>query len=337
MRAIRSLFAMLACLTASLAGAHEIRPALLQITQQDEHHYSVLWKQPVNGELALHLQPRLSGGALDAPPDIVSVAPAFALKIWKSVSDERAPLNGQTVSVQGLERTITDVLVNVSLSDGRSVQQFLKPQSNSVRLDLSKRAAPPAFAYLTLGIEHILTGVDHLLFVFGLLLLVGRSWSLLKTVTAFTVAHSVTLAATSLGWMHVRSTVVEALVALSIVILAVELVRKAQAEAGLTSTYPWAIAFIFGLLHGCAFAGALAEVGLPSAHVPLALLLFNVGVEIGQIAFIAFASAVLWMIARIVRQSPSWTRLAVAYAIGSFASYWFVERFLLAIQTGRIT
>jgi hydrogenase/urease accessory protein HupE len=332
-----------ACLVAPLAGAHEIRPALLQITQRDAHHYEVLWKQPVNGEVAVHLEPRLSGGGLSVEPDIVSITPSFALKVWKSLSDEHKPLDGQTVTVEGLERTITDVLVNVTLSDGRSVQQFLKPQHNSARLDLSAHAAPPAFAYLTLGIEHILTGVDHLLFVFGLLLLVRGTWALLRTITAFTVAHSVTLAATALGWVHVRSAVVEALVALSIVILAVELVRRAQGEVGLTSRYPWAIAFAFGLLHGCAFAGALAEVGLPSGQVPLALFLFNVGVEIGQIAFVSVMSLALWALSRFMTGSrfmterPLWARAAVPYAIGSFAAYWFVERFVLAIQSGQIT
>jgi hydrogenase/urease accessory protein HupE len=334
-------FGIPAWLIASLASAHEIRPALLQITQQDAHHYQILWKQPVNGEVAVHLLPRLSGGALDSGPDLVSVTPSFALKIWRSVSDERAPLDGQTVSVEGLERTITDVLVNVSLVDGRSVQRLLKPQHSSALLDLGSRAAPPVLAYLSLGIEHILTGFDHLLFVFGLLLLVPGSGAQLRTITAVTAAHSVTLAATSLGWIHVRSAVIEALVALSIVVLAVELVRGAQGEAGLTSRYPWVIAFLFGLLHGCAFAGALAQVGLPGAQIPLALFLFNVGVELGQIVFIALASAALWAVAwlvpRFVTRSPSWTRLVVPYAIGSFASYWFVERFLLAIQSGRIT
>jgi hydrogenase/urease accessory protein HupE len=333
----RARFGIFAWLTASLASAHEVRPALLEITQQDAHHYQILWKQPVNGEVAVHLQPRLSGGALDIGPEIVSVTPSFALKIWRSVSDEHTPLDGQTISVEGLERTITDVLVNVNLSGGRSVQQLLKPQHNAVRLDLGARAAPPALAYLSLGIEHILTGADHLLFVFGLLLLVPGAWALLRTITAFTVAHSVTLAATSLGWIQVRPSLVEALVALSIVVLAVELVRSAQGEAGLTSRYPWVIAFLFGLLHGCAFAGALVQVGLPSAQIPLALLLFNLGVELGQIVFIALVSAALWAIARLVTGRPSWTRLVVPYAIGSFASYWFVERFLLAIQSGRIT
>jgi len=361
-------FALLALLTCLAIGApaiaHEIRPALLQISQRDAHHYDILWKQPVNGEVAVHLEPRLSGGALDREPSLATVTPAYALKLWKSIPDEPAALDGQILTIQGLERTITDVLVNVTLADGRSTQQFLKPQRTSMRLDLSARSAPPVGAYLSLGVEHILTGVDHLLFVFGLLLLVGRSWTLLKTITAFTVAHSVTLAATALGWLHIRSPVVEALVALSIVVLAVELVQRQHGaaadespaprstgaheptapwpmgadspravarHAGLTTRYPWLIAFLFGLLHGCAFAGALAEVGLPQEHIPLALFLFNAGVEIGQLLFIATASAALWLAARWINTTPRWTHRAVPYAIGIFSSYWFIERFLIAI------
>jgi hydrogenase/urease accessory protein HupE len=331
MKMIVAVLAVVSWFAAGMASAHEIRPAVLQITQRDVHRYDILWKQPVNGEVAVHLEPRLSGGALDLEPNLVTVTPAFALKVWKNISDEGQPLDGQTVRVDGLERTITDVLVNVTLSDGRSVQEFLKPQHNSVRLDLSVRAAPPAGAYLALGVEHILTGIDHLLFVFGLLLLVGRSWALLKTITAFTIAHSITLAATAFGWLHIRSSVVEALVALSIVVLAVELVRRQRGETGVTSRYPWMIAFLFGLLHGCAFAGALAEVGLPQEHIPLALFLFNVGVEIGQLLFIAAASVVLWLLGRWIHSSPGRGRFAIPYAIGVFSSYWFIERFLIAI------
>jgi hydrogenase/urease accessory protein HupE len=329
---------LLAAGLAPLATAHEIRPALLQITQQDPHHYEVLWKQPINGEVAVHLQPQLSGGALTVAPDFVNVTPSFALKIWKNVPDEPAALDGQTISVDGLQRTITDVLVNVTLLDGRTTQLILKPQHNTARLDLGERGSVPVAAYLTLGIEHILTGFDHLLFVFGLLLLVKGSWALLRTITAFTVAHSVTLAGTALGWIHVRPAVVEALVALSIVVLAVELVRHLQGESGFTSRRPWAIAFLFGLLHGCAFAGALAEVGLPTGRIPLALFLFNVGVEIGQLVFVAFACALLWVVNRLVTiQRPLWLRFATPYAIGTFAAYWFVERFLSAIQPGHIS
>lgn len=327
---------------ASPARAHEVRPALLQISQVDAHHYDILWKQPANGEVAVHLRPQLSGGALEADPAISTVSASFVLKIWRSVSDEAQSLNGQRLSIEGLERTITDVLVSVSLADGRSFETILTPRRTSLQLDLITRPAPPVGEYVGLGIEHILTGNDHLLFVFGLLLLVGRSWALLKTVTAFTVAHSLTLAATALGWLHVRSSVIEALVALSIVILAVELVRRQQGDAGISARFPWLIAFLFGLLHGCAFAGALVEIGLPVEHVPLALFLFNVGVEIGQLVFIAAVLGAFWVATQLWRvagvhylaavELPNrWLRPAVHYAIGVFASYWFIERFFFAI------
>jgi len=319
---------------AGAAAAHEVRPALLQITQRDAHRYEVLWKQPVNGEVAVHLVPRLSGGALEGTPGIATVAPSYALKFWNDVSDEGGPpLDGQTLSVDGLDKSITDVLVTLRLTDGRSVDRLLNPRETSMRLDLSEHAARAAGAFLILGIEHILTGADHLLFVFSLMLLVRRSWTVLKTITAFTAAHSVTLAATTLGWIHIRSAVVEALVALSIVVLAVELVRNTRGEAGVTSRFPWLIAFAFGLLHGCAFAGALAEVGLPREHIPLALFLFNVGVEIGQIAFIAVVCIGLWLLQRLFAQIPAWTHLAAPYAIGTFASFWFIERFMVALSS----
>ena len=331
-RFAQALLALLIVSAPLCASAHEVRPALVQITQRDAHRFELLWKQPVNGDVALHLVPHLSGGALDREPDVVTTMPAFALRLWRNLSAERQTLDGQTLSVIGLERSITDVLISVTLLDGRSIQQVLTPRHPSMRLDFSAHAAPPTTGYLLLGIEHILTGVDHLLFVLGLLLLVRRLRPLLGTITAFTLAHSVTLAATALGWIHVRAAVVEALVALSIVILAVELVRQAMGERGVTSRYPWLIAFVFGLMHGCAFAGALAEVGLPSGQIALALFLFNVGVEIGQLLFIAAASLVLYGIGRLLRQPPAWTRLAVPYAIGGFASYWFIERFLLAVN-----
>ena len=331
----RGLLALLLLTLSFAIRAHEVRPALVQITQRSSNEFELLWKQPVNGDVALHLVPHLSGGALEREPNVSTTTPAFALKVWRNLSgDKNPPLEGQTLSVIGLERSITDVLVSVSLLDGRTIQRVLSPRQTSVALDFSAREAPRASGYLGLGIEHILTGVDHLLFVLGLLLIVRKVRALMGTITAFTLAHSITLAATALGWIHVQPSVVEALVALSIVVLAVELVRQARGEGGVTVRYPWLIAFAFGLLHGCAFAGALAEVGLPSGDIPLALFLFNVGVEVGQLLFIAVAGLLLLLVARFLRQPPAWSRLIAPYAIGSFASYWFIERFLLAISVG---
>ncbi len=312
----------------STVQAHEVRPALLQLTQIDDGHYDILWKQPVNGDVAVHLKPHLSGGELEASPLFTAVTPSYATSRWRNVA---TALDGETVSIEGLEHTITDVLISVRLANGRSIQTLLRPQQPALQLELTEQFAPAAPAYLSLGIEHILTGADHLLFVFGLLLLVGGSWNLLKTITSFTAAHSITLGATALGWMHVSPSVVEVLVALSIVTLAVELVRRSRGEIGLTSRHPWLIAFLFGLLHGCAFAGALAQVGLPREHIPLALFLFNVGVEVGQVAFIAFAVAGLWLLRRWLPALPSWARLGAPYTIGIFSSYWLIERFFLAV------
>jgi hypothetical protein len=185
-------------------------------------------------------------------------------------------------------------------------------------------------AYTVLGIEHILGGVDHLLFVLALLLLVRGLGRLVATVTAFTVAHSVTLAAATLGFVHVPSAPVEATIALSILFLASELARQQLAggasRADLTARFPWVVAFSFGLLHGFGFAGALSEIGMPAKAVPLALLFFNVGVELGQLAFIAAVLAVGWGFRRAALVAPrGWPR-AAAYGIGSVAAFWFVQR-----------
>jgi hypothetical protein len=183
---------------------------------------------------------------------------------------------------------------------------------------------------VTLGIGHILTGFDHLMFVLGLLLLIGPNWRLVKAVTAFTVAHSLTLALAALGFVHFPSAIIEALVALSIVFVACELVPLPGRPETLTHRHPWLIAFTFGLLHGLAFAGALAEVGLPKGAEVAALFLFNVGVEIGQLTFIAVAIgaiwALRWMRKRLPVITPAFARVAPAYVIGSCAAFWLIER-----------
>jgi hydrogenase/urease accessory protein HupE len=196
-------------------------------------------------------------------------------------------------------------------------------------------------AYLLLGVEHILTGPDHLCFVLGLMLLVGLRWRLIKAITAFTVAHSITLAAAALGFVHFPSAVIEALVAMSILFLATELVHARQGHPGLTVRYPWLIAFTFGLLHGLAFAGALADVGLPPNAIPQALLLFNVGVELGQLMFIAAAALAMiafdWMSQRL----PLWWQSArgeiAPYAIGAFSAFWFIDRLTTVFFQGGIS
>ena len=306
--------------------AHEVRPAYLEITEVAGHRYDVLWKQPAMGEMAVRLVPQISTGWLDMAPSSVETGPGFVIKRWQGLQGATAGLEGQTLTIEGLERTITDVLVNIRFADGQQVQQILKPQSPSLILHSHHSGSLAVSAYLQLGIEHILTGFDHLLFVLGLLLLVEGRWRLVTTITAFTVAHSITLAATALGLAQVRPAVVESLVALSIVFLATELVHAWRGRRGLTVRYPWIIAFTFGLLHGFAFAGALADIGLPHGDIPLSLFLFNVGVEIGQLIFVAAALAAIWLLHRLPWRLPRWTRWLPPYAIGSCSTFWFIER-----------
>jgi hydrogenase/urease accessory protein HupE len=323
---VRILLGLLALMTAGGALAHEIRPAYLQITENDQHGFDVLWKQPALGSLALRLTPEVSNGLLDAPPTEESTTNTFVVRRWSNRPQTRDSFDGAVIRVAGLERTITDVLVTVSFASGQSIQTVLKPDTNSLTVQLQgagKRAVP---AYLILGIEHILTGFDHLSFVLGLLLLVRGRGRLLKTITAFTVAHSITLAAAALGYVHVSPPVIESLVALSIVFVAVELVRAYRGHDGLTVREPWLIAFVFGLLHGFAFAGSLADIGLPAHNIPGALVLFNLGVEIGQLLFVAAVLGLIHWARRFRWQLDVPARWATAYGIGALASYWMIER-----------
>lgn len=311
------------------AVAHEVRPALIQITETGPGAYDVVWKQPVVGEMAVHLVPHLSSGVLDRPPAGEAGAPGFLVRTWHVRGGP--PLDGQTVSVEGLRQTVTDVLLRVTTADGKVVNDVIRAADPSRRLSLSAPQGLRVPAYLRLGVEHILTGVDHLMFVLGLLLLIGPGWRLVKAISAFTVAHSLTLGLAALGYVHFPSAIIEALVALSIIFVASELARPAGAPWTLTRRHPWLIAFSFGLLHGLAFAGALAEVGLPKGAEPMALFLFNVGVELGQLLFIGAALVAIALLRAAWRRlpaapSPAFVRLAPAYVIGGFAAFWLIER-----------
>jgi len=238
-------------------------------------------------------------------------------------------LAGKRIAFPGLQGTITDVLVRIQLDGGGQSTTLVHPSNAALVVPARPRQGEVARTYLVYGIEHILGGIDHLLFVFGLLLIVRGGRRIFATITAFTVAHSVTLAAATLGWVHVPVPVVESIIALSIVFVAVEIVRGRAGHPGLTSRAPWLVAFCFGLLHGFGFAGALAEVGLPERAIPMALLCFNVGVEIGQLFFVC---AVLLLMAG-ARRLPAimprrWAPLVAPYAIGSVASFWMLQRVL---------
>ena len=216
----------------------------------------------------------------------------------------RRGLSGGTIRIAGLSATLTDVLVRLERLEGTTQVTRLAPAMPSFVVEAAPSRMEIVRTYLGLGVEHILTGVDHLLFVLGLLLLVRGFGRLVKTVSAFTIAHSVTLALATLGFVHVPSPPVEAVIALSIVFVAKEILRSrgrsASTQPSLTERQPWLVAFSFGLLHGLGFAGGLSEVGLPEGHIPLALLLFSIGVEVGHFSFIAAVFALMalgrWML-----------------------------------------
>ena len=316
-----------------MAQAHEVRPGYLEVRQVEAETFDVIWKVPARGEYRLRLHARLPKECKGAPNQGSFVGGAFVER-WRAQCP--GGLAGRTIDIEGLSATRTDVLARIEWSDGTTQAVRLTPERASFEAKAAPGALEVARTYFMLGVEHILLGIDHLLFVLGLLFLVGNWKRLVATVTAFTVAHSITLAAATLGLVHVAQAPVEATIALSIMFVAAEIIHGAHGEPRLASRAPWLVAFVFGLLHGFGFAGALREIGLPQKDVPLALLFFNVGVEAGQLMFVAAVVVVFSVMTRLVRKQGSrdhgpWhsealIRTPVAYAIGSIAAFWTVQR-----------
>lgn len=255
---------LLICAAASVQG-HEVRPGYLEVTQSADDAIRIVWRQPVAGAYGTPLVPKISTGWLDRAPQHGVHTDAFYEREWR-IAAPHAALAGAQIKVDGLERTITDVLVRVAYADGTELTQLLKPAAPSFIIPNPQKVAPPVREYLELGFTHIWSGIDHLLYVFGLMLLVGNTRTLIRTITGFTVAHSISLGAAALGYVHVPAAPVEAVIALSIVYVAVEILHARQGRTSIAQRAPWAVAFCFGLLHGLGFAGALSEVGLPGAR-----------------------------------------------------------------------
>jgi hydrogenase/urease accessory protein HupE len=309
--------------------ADQFRPAYLQLRQVDAITYDVLWKLPALDEATtLKVVPAFPDGTRELTPVRSSYAAGTAVQRWRIAVD--GGLAGKPIEFSDLSATRIDVLVRLERTDGSVQLGRVLPHDPRFVVTSSPSAFEVVQTYTVLGIEHILTGFDHLLFVLALLILVKGVRRLIATITAFTLAHSLTLVAATLGWVHVPGPPVEAAIALSIVFVAGEIIHARQGTPGLTQRYPWMVAFTFGLLHGLGFASALAEVGLPQMSIPVALLFFNVGVEIGQLLFIAAVFAVLavgqWMARQLTLRRPSWLWRVPPYAIGGVASYWLIER-----------
>ena len=314
---------LLAMVAAHPAAADELRPGYLELTQQDAQHWKLVWKAPVLGGLATHARPLV-------PPQCRQSVPVARLEgaalVAQSVLTCRKDLAGSAVGLAGMDAAFTDALVRIAPL-GRPVQAArLTPGHALVVVASVPDRWDVARSYFVLGVEHILTGYDHLLFVVALVLLLGRLGVVLRAATAFTVAHSLTLVGTTLGVIGLAQVPVEALIALSIVILAVEVVKQHPAKPRLSERIPWVVAFGFGLIHGFGFAGALREIGLPEGDVPTALLTFNLGVEAGQLLIIALTLAVLAPVRRLAQPALRPVKLAASYAIGITASFWFIQR-----------
>jgi hydrogenase/urease accessory protein HupE len=312
------------------SNAHEIRPALLEIKERSPGLYDVTWKVPTKGNQVLAVSPILpeSFNPVGLPSNY-SIPGAF---IEQTTFKTDKPLPGESILIEGLSGVQIDVLLQIDLLDGSHYSAIIRPTAPTYQIPLIETKSEVAFSYWRMGLYHILEGIDHLLFLLALVFFISGFRNLLWAVTAFTVAHSITLAFATLGVLYVPSAPTEAVISLSIVFLAVEIIRKHSGENTLTERFPWIVAFIFGLFHGLGFAGALSEIGLPQHEIPLALFMFNVGVESGQILFISLVVGVLTVLRKIKIPYPNWSWRAVPYTIGSIAAFWTIQRTISFFQ-----
>jgi hydrogenase/urease accessory protein HupE len=326
MRCLAIFLGVLGALLGHSAQADELRPGYLELRQTASDTYSLFFKIPARGDdLRLAIYVNLPEGTNDVTPPRAGFNGGAYTE--RRTIRRNGGLAGQTIAIEGLSVTSTDVLARIESLGGATQTERLSPTKTTFVIQTEPGAWEVAATYLRLGVEHILIGFDHLLFVLALVILVGDWRRVALTVTAFTVAHSITLAAATLGFVNVPGPPVEAAIALSIVLVAVEIVNARRGMPSLMVRWPWLVAFCFGLLHGFGFAGALAEVGLPHHAIPLALLFFNLGVEIGQLVFVAAVLTAGGLIRRaLVPRTINRLDVAAAYAIGAVAAYWLIER-----------
>ena len=319
------LVLLLAAGLSPAARAHESRPAYLEIQEKESGRWELLWKTPVLSGMRLPI-------ALKTPDEVRVVGEPVVQELSDSLLERRTldagpeGLAGKRIEFPGLQATITDVLIRVVYLDGRTWTTIARASHPYVEIEAGQTRLQLLATYVVHGIRHILFGPDHLLFVFGLLLIVKDRWMLVKTITAFTVAHSLTLAIATFGWAEAPVLPLNAAIALSIFFLGPEIVRSWRGESSFTIRHPWVVAFVFGLLHGFGFSSALTSAGLPRADLPFALLGFNVGVEIGQLAFVFLVLALerAFRVLQIVW--PRWVTALPGYAVGTLGAFWTIQR-----------
>jgi len=323
--ALRCLALLALALPLAQALAHESQPGLLELNQLAENRYEVVWRAPI-----YYGQPHPA--RVELPEDWRTLGEPTVRQLADSALHRRivevpdGGIDGRVIRFPGLEGTITDVFVRVSRLDGSEVSQVVRPVAPIAELRGERPWHVSSGEYLVLGFNHILMGVDHLLFVLGLLIIVQGRRMLIKTITAFTVAHSITLALATLGYASIPGPPLNAAIALSILFLGPEIVRVWRGQTSFTIRHPWVVAFAFGLLHGFGFASGLSTVGMPKAEIPLALLAFNIGVELGQLAFV-FLMLLLVRAFRVLELHwPRWAELLPGYAVGSLGAFWTIQR-----------
>ncbi len=322
---------VLTCLFTFQAAAHEIRPAYLEVTETAPDQYDITWRTPLLSGMRLPV-------VLSLPAQSRNLALPTVLERSDSLIEHRrveipGGLPGARLEFVGLESTITDVLVRMSFLDGRRMTDMVHPSRPYLEGGETRGWQAVASLYVEEGVRHILGGFDHLLFVFGLMLLVRSRWMLLKTITAFTVAHSLTLAAATFGLIHIPAQPLNAAIALSILLLGVEVIKSQRGDTSLAIRQPWAVAFAFGLLHGLGFASGLSLIGLPPSDIPLALVSFNIGVEIGQLLFVGVMLMVGFSLGQLRIRGPEFVMRAPTYLVGCLGAYWTIDR-IVALGAG---
>jgi hydrogenase/urease accessory protein HupE len=320
---MKQLLAILLVFFSLATVAHEIRPAYLQIQQESESTFQVFWKVPSRGQAIPKLEVQISESEKLPPIGLPTIQDGFMVFTYPITLE--TGLEGKQLNIEGLSKTLIDVLVRVEYLSGENITILLQPDNCSTLIPGQTSVTDVVKTYSFLGVEHILFGFDHLLFVLALIILAQGKWKIIKTVTAFTIAHSITLSLASLGLVYIPGAPVEAVIALSIVFLALEILQVQKGKATLTSQKPWLVAFSFGLLHGFGFAGALTDIGIPQQAIPWALAFFNVGVELGQLAFVVVVLAGMTLMQKMKISTPKGNQI-LAYGIGSIASFWMIER-----------
>ncbi len=317
-------------LMSAAVPAHEARPCYLEVTETSAGQYAVLWRTPVLAGMRLPVSLQLPEGVRDLKdPGVDELTDSLVER--RLITAGPGGLAGKRIAFPGLQATITDVLVRVNLLDGRTWSVIVHPSQPYIEIAAAQGPLGVMTGYIAHGIRHISLGADHLLFLLGLLLIVRDRWMLIKTVTAFTVAHSITLALATLGLASLPAAPLNAAIALSILFLGPEIVRTRRGETSFTIRHPWVVAFAFGLLHGFGFASALTSAGLPRAELPLALLGFNVGVEIGQLGFVVLVLLLERAFRILEIRWPRWAAMLPGFTVGSLGAFWTVQRVALLL------